>query len=583
MFQTLRRMTLSVGNLTALAALVATLLAGCADTETGPVTAERSRYEVAEDSPGESGREPSAPFSTPLDDDDAEPSLPDLPTGRDAPPTDVPTELPADADYPPSPPGFDQVGQPDFTELPDDPDELIERIHFLHALQPRGQTEQDQYEDYLRIQRFRVEVAEKLLSVATESEQRVAAVQTKLDAMRTMTLVGVPGMEQQLSDYSESLLEDADEESVFLGRLMLFGLAIDELAEGADVAVEDVLEDLEGLAADGQDNPGVFMVIRQAAGILQALGEREAALQAYQTIGESFEDSEDPQMAAEARTMFERIRIIEVGLDERLRDVLMNRPDSEEPVLAAITELLADADINLGILSELAQAAQFLEMSDRYPLAGEVWERIEAAYRDHPDEELAEQAVQQAQNGLTRIELIGNPLTVDGVTVAGEPFDWADYEGQVVLIDFWATWSEPCLREMPYIAQVYRQYQDRGFEVVGINLDDDPETVRRFLDFQPLPWPTLISADETAQGLENPLVARAGVDSLPFMVLVGTDGNVAALHVRGPRLQEKLAEKLGEPAGVLPEPVPGMSPQNGEESTDELLDGLLEELQPELP
>lgn len=151
------------------------------------------------------------------------------------------------------------------------------------------------------------------------------------------------------------------------------------------------------------------------------------------------------------------------------------------------------------------------------------------------------------------------------------------------MVDFWATWCEPCLREMPNIARVYRQYRDRGFEVVGVNLDDDLETVRRFLDFQPLPWPTVISADEEQQGIESPMVARAGVDSLPYMVLVGADGNVAALHVRGSRLYEKLAEKLGEPEDMFPETLPGMSPGERGDLTEEQLDGMLEELQQELP
>ena len=125
--------------------------------------------------------------------------------------------------------------------------------------------------------------------------------------------------------------------------------------------------------------------------------------------------------------------------------------------------------------------------------------------------------------------------------------DWEQYEGKVVLVDFWATWCGPCLQEIPNMRKNYARFQDAGFEIVSINLDNDLATVEGFLKAQPLPWPTVVSDQEDEFGFENPNAVRCGVRGIPFLVLVGQDGNVAALHVRDRLLDEKLAELLGEP------------------------------------
>ena len=113
-----------------------------------------------------------------------------------------------------------------------------------------------------------------------------------------------------------------------------------------------------------------------------------------------------------------------------------------------------------------------------------------------------------------RLDLIGKPITLEGQSLDGTPFDWKKYQGKVVLIDFWTTYSPPWLAEVPNLLNSYDRFHDEGFEIVGVNLDDDQRRVYEFLRTQKLPWKTVI--DATAGGFGNPNAVRYGVEAVPF-------------------------------------------------------------------
>ncbi|HEX5033508.1 MAG TPA: TlpA disulfide reductase family protein, partial [bacterium] len=158
-----------------------------------------------------------------------------------------------------------------------------------------------------------------------------------------------------------------------------------------------------------------------------------------------------------------------------------------------------------------------------------------------------------AAKARTRLGLVGKPLVVEGVTPNGKAFDFAPYKGKYVLVDFWATWCGPCLEELPNVKKNYAAYHAKGFEVVGIALDDDLERLNEFLSLQGPPWQTVICQElfdkkTVEDGVEsNPLTAKYGVKGIPFVVLLDKEGVVDSIHVRGSRLEKRLKELLGEP------------------------------------
>jgi tetratricopeptide (TPR) repeat protein len=535
-------------------------LIGCQKSEPGPISARRSQYQVADapgDGPGATASSPAADATDPLDrsagtrdsvsEDSSPPSSSALGEGQ-----------------PPAPPRFDPADNLDLSNL--DPDQLPNSAVKLQALlqvlqgrQPSGQTPQEQMEDFLSIQFTRLKAAEKLWDLAEDQETRINAIQTKMDALRIMTRFQVPDTDKELHKYCRALTEHADPEIAFLGRLMLFGLAVDDLAADVEVDIQKMSEELGSLATEADKSPNTFSVLSEAAGVFLRAGHRDEALEAYRTIGQRFQNSDDAEVAAEASAMLQRVRILEAKMDIQLQAVAAGEPDSEGPLLETLDALLAAEGAGMGTLIEMGQVATVLEMTDNYDLARQVYERIAAAFQQHPDAELVEAATRMTANGLKHVNLVGKPLEVTGVKLDGSPFDWSAYQGQVVLVSFW-TWSDPCLYEISNIIQVYRQYRDQGFAVVGVNLDEDTQTVKRFMEIQPLPWSIVISADPENQGPANPLAVRCGVDLLPFAVLLDREGKVVALHARQNRLHEKLEGLLGSPTNDLPGGAPGLEP-----------------------
>lgn len=101
----------------------------------------------------------------------------------------------------------------------------------------------------------------------------------------------------------------------------------------------------------------------------------------------------------------------------------------------------------------------------------------------------------------------------------------SDYRGKVVLLNFWATWCGPCRMEVPWLIEMQRDNKDRGFEVLGVSMDDNGwEDVKPFLAEMKINYRVMIGDDRTAQNY-------GGVESLPTTFLIDRDGKVAVAHV----------------------------------------------------
>jgi len=103
--------------------------------------------------------------------------------------------------------------------------------------------------------------------------------------------------------------------------------------------------------------------------------------------------------------------------------------------------------------------------------------------------------------------------------LSGKAHDLADYRGKVVLVNFWATWCEPCRAEMPSIDRLRRSLEGRPFEVLAVNLAEPLSRIEKFVDAMPLGFPLLRDRDST--------VSKAWkAKLLPASYLVGRDGRI---------------------------------------------------------
>lgn len=119
--------------------------------------------------------------------------------------------------------------------------------------------------------------------------------------------------------------------------------------------------------------------------------------------------------------------------------------------------------------------------------------------------------------------------------VTREPVALADMKGDVVLIDFWATWCGPCKKTLPGIERAYRTYKDRGFRVVAVNTDD-PVKARKLFDERELTMPLVVDDGLTAD--------RYGVTTIPHLVIVDRQGVVRFVH-RGETSHATIDREVG--------------------------------------
>jgi thiol-disulfide isomerase/thioredoxin len=113
-------------------------------------------------------------------------------------------------------------------------------------------------------------------------------------------------------------------------------------------------------------------------------------------------------------------------------------------------------------------------------------------------------------------------------SLTGDPVDLSQMKGKVVLIDFWATWCPPCRGEVPNVVAAYNKYHDKGFEIIGISLDQNRDTLKAFTKEHGMTWPQFFDG----QGWDNRISKSFGIDSIPAMWLVGKDGKLITNNAR---------------------------------------------------
>ncbi len=105
----------------------------------------------------------------------------------------------------------------------------------------------------------------------------------------------------------------------------------------------------------------------------------------------------------------------------------------------------------------------------------------------------------------------------------GENLRLSEYRGDVVMINFWATWCGPCRQEMPLLDELYSRYERVGFSLLGVNIDDDSRRAMQMIDELGVDFPVLFDARKEVSKLYE-------VEAMPVTVLVDREGKVRYIH-----------------------------------------------------
>ncbi len=331
------------------------------------------------------------------------------------------------------------------------------------------------------------------------------------------------GSPEELLQYVESLAEERPAEMTFesmsefrrkLGRAVL---------EAADKI-------LAGEPTDDQAAEAVRLKV-SALGILASLGDEKAAEQRKQLPGE-----------LKKKGKKELARLAEgILLESELGRARGAQADELAALVSRLKEYLADQPLDTAGIRLAMTAGQTIEQSGEDKLAAETYRDLAKLFAKSEVEGISDLA-KILEGSARRLSLVGNKMYLEGKTLEGKDFDWDGYRGKVVLVDFWATWCGPCRAMLPQLVELHEQYRDRGFDIVGVNLDDDAEAVESFLKENELPWATLFDSHEDSK---ESMGQYYGIRVIPTTVLIGKDGKVLATNLHGEEIDQALAEQLG--------------------------------------
>ena len=125
--------------------------------------------------------------------------------------------------------------------------------------------------------------------------------------------------------------------------------------------------------------------------------------------------------------------------------------------------------------------------------------------------------------------------------VSGQPLSIANYKGKVVMIDFWATWCPPCRGEIPNVVATYQKYHDKGFEIIGVSLDQDHQKLLAFTKENNMTWQQYFDG----QGWDNKLAVKYGIEAIPMTFLLDGNGKIIGKNLRGQELTDAVANAVG--------------------------------------
>ena len=107
--------------------------------------------------------------------------------------------------------------------------------------------------------------------------------------------------------------------------------------------------------------------------------------------------------------------------------------------------------------------------------------------------------------------------------LSGQPGGLSQYKGQVVMVNFWATWCGPCQQEMPLLDQMYKKYKPAGFTLIGVNVDKEAPAVKEVLARKPVSFPVLLDP-------ANAVSKAYHVDEMPSSVIIDRKGEIRYVH-----------------------------------------------------
>lgn len=200
----------------------------------------------------------------------------------------------------------------------------------------------------------------------------------------------------------------------------------------------------------------------------------------------------------------------------------------QDKTIAKIRELIPQMGTHLVAL----YATNFLDFSENLDLMKQIAANLQKERASHP---LVQSFVQSIQ-AMDQVAVGSQAPEISQATPSGEIFTLSSLKGKLVMLDFWASWCGPCRKENPNVVRIYQKFKDKGFEILGISLDEKKEAWLNAIEKDGLIWKHVSDL-----GFWNNQVAvKYGVKFIPQTFMVDPSGKIIAKDLRGPALEQFL-------------------------------------------
>lgn len=210
--------------------------------------------------------------------------------------------------------------------------------------------------------------------------------------------------------------------------------------------------------------------------------------------------------------------------------------DQPQPALDRLDELMADHPDTPETYGR--ERAHALVLLGRQKEARDFMDHVESQMLAAGKDRL----VPRMQMQFAPLRMVGRPLKAFKVARHGADgqIDSSALKGQVVLVDFWATWCRPCVAELPHLREAHEKFADRGFQIVSISLDDNQKSLDSFIARENMNW----IHHYDGKKWKNEIAVLFDVHSIPMNLLVDRQGIVRAANLRGAAVARRVDELL---------------------------------------
>jgi thiol-disulfide isomerase/thioredoxin len=375
-----------------------------------------------------------------------------------------------------------------------------------------------------------------------DPSQQIAGTRGHIQALSHLAAMGDVASAKALEALAKEEM-DSDEPSIAMdSRIVMIGFAIDRLQAGKSGAAEEIVELARGIeATEASDIPSI-LILGQARELLSQYDQIEEAVAIREHLLKTFGNASDPmisRIASEAAGSAKRD-----SADRLLRTILENPEVALERWSEAAMELIADSP-DLSTAQYLAQAALLFEDADRQAFVDETFSILQEQY-DDPESATAREVDTAWEAYQARRKIIGTLFDPSGLpTVSGQPIPQSNLRGNVVLMPFWAMGFPASLQVVPMLEEIQQAHPNQ-VSIVGMNLDPRDANVREFAEQNELGFRSYRSISSATESVANPLAARFGLVSLPFVAILNQDGRVAALDFTGRNLKDTVENLINE-------------------------------------